>query len=95
MDAEVEQGLMLFSRECTRCHSVNHVGGNVGPELNDPVNITEFKTEAEIMRYIRHAPSVSPATKMPQFDQLNDADVRALVQYFKAMKLSKVPQQGQ
>ena len=91
-DVEVEHGLMLFSRECTRCHSINHVGGKVGPELNDPINVTEYKTGAEISRYIRNAPSVSPATKMPRFDQLNDADVRALVQYLKAMKLSKVPE---
>ena len=86
-NAQVKQGFSLFSRYCIRCHSVNHTGGNLGPELNQPKNITDYFTVQQLTDFILDAPSLRPKTKMPVFKSiLNNEDALAIQHYLKAMK---------
>jgi hypothetical protein len=35
-------GFLIFKDRCIRCHSINLQGGDLGPELNIPMNVTEY-----------------------------------------------------
>ena len=87
---EVKQGFSLFSRYCIRCHSINHTGGKLGPELNLPKNITDYYTVHKLTAFILNAPSFRPETKMPIFKNvLSNDDALAIQHYLKAMKFTE------
>lgn len=86
-NTKVKHGFSLFSRYCIRCHSVNHTGGKLGPELNLPKNITDYFTVQKLTDFILDAPSFRPKTKMPVFKNiLDNVDALAIQHYLKAMK---------
>ena len=89
--ADVKKGFILFSQYCIRCHSINLTGGQVGPELNVPRNVTEYFKENELAGFILNAPSYRAGTKMPVFDDLiNQNEMEDLLDYLKQMKLEKI-----
>ena len=89
-DARINNGFMLFSRYCIRCHSVNLSGGKVGPELNIPKNITEYFKEQELPKFILNANAYRAGTKMPNFESIiTTDDAENIVHYLKQMKSEK------
>lgn len=89
-NVQVNNGFVLFSRYCIRCHSVNLSGGKVGPELNIPKNITEYFKEQALPKFIHNATAYRAGTKMPNFESTITADdVEAIVSYLKQMKTEK------
>lgn len=87
---DIRTGFNLFSTYCIRCHSVNLSGGQVGPELNIPKNITEYFIEAELVGFILNAPAYRSGTKMPSFEKILDRQqAEAIVTYLKQMKNEK------
>ncbi len=89
-DAAVAHGEDLFRRYCRTCHAVNLQGGALGPELNVPMNVTEYLDAAVLKRLIRDPATVRASSKMPASPQLADADVDALVSYLAFMKSRKI-----
>lgn len=88
---QVKHGFALFSRYCIRCHSVNLAGGNVGPELNIPKNVSEYFQEQELVGFIRNASAYRVGTKMPSFENLMTVDdTQAIVDYLKQKKAEKI-----
>jgi len=81
-------GFTVFRRECIACHAVNGEGGTVGPELNVPRSIVEYRPEAQIRAYVRD-PSSFRYTTMPSHPHLSDADLDGLIAYFRAMAGAK------
>lgn len=91
LDTEIRQGFSLFSTYCIRCHSVNLAGGQVGPELNVPKNITEYFIEQELPGFILNASAYRSGTKMPAFDETLDANqVQSILRYLRHMKTEKI-----
>lgn len=84
---KITQGFALFSRYCIRCHSVNHTGGKLGPELNLPKNITDYYTQQKLSDFILDASTFRVNTKMPVFkDILSKKEVLKIQHYLKSMK---------
>jgi mono/diheme cytochrome c family protein len=82
------RGYELFRGHCIKCHAINREGGRVGPDLNVPQNITEYRPEDQIRAYIRN-PAAFRYGNMPAHPELTDADLDALVAYLRAMKTLK------
>lgn len=87
-DSPAMRGFAVFARECVRCHAVNREGGRVGPELNVPLSIVEYRPEAQIRAYIRDPLSFRYGN-MPAHPGLSDGDLDGLVAYFRAMSQRK------
>jgi mono/diheme cytochrome c family protein len=94
-DAKVKQGYVVFANNCLPCHRLNDAGpSQVGPDLNLPLNPTEYFREGILQRWVRDPQSVrlSSTNVMPPFPRtaLSDADLDALVAYLQHMAPRKV-----
>ncbi len=83
-----QKGFRLFREGCIRCHAVNREGGRVGPDLNVPQNVLEYRPEVQVRAYIRN-PRTFRYSNMPAHPHLTDGDLDALIEYFRSMKDQK------
>jgi mono/diheme cytochrome c family protein len=93
-DAGVARGMKLFQQTCLACHTMNRQGpSQVGPDLNLPLNPTEYFKEPILPLYIRNPKSIRTweNSKMPGFgpEVLSDQDLANLVAYLKEMAKEK------
>jgi mono/diheme cytochrome c family protein len=89
-DTSARSGQKVFFAMCLPCHQLNGGGaGKVGPDLGQPMNATQYLTEAGLRAIIRDPRAVRtwPDQHMAGFDPktLPEADVDALVAYLRAM----------
>ncbi len=82
------RGFAIFKEQCVHCHAVNREGGRVGPELNVPKSIVEYRPVDQIKAYIKD-PMTFRYGNMPAHPSLKDGDLDDLVSYFSAMKTRK------
>lgn len=95
-DSPVRAGQALFITQCMACHTLNGAGSaSVGPDLNRPMNPTEYLTPVGLTRLIRDPRAVRswPDQRMPGFDpsMLSDADLERVVAYLGHMAGRKAP----
>ena len=83
-DSPAQRGFAVFRRECIACHAINGEGGKVGPELNVPRSIVEYREAAQLKAFIRD-PRSFRYTSMPTHAHLTDAELEALLAYFTHM----------
>ncbi len=93
-DSKVKAGFEIFVRNCSPCHRLNGVGsGDVGPDLNSPMNPTEYFREGIFEKYVRDPGSLLrwPDQKMPSFppDVLSDTELSQLRAYLATMARHK------
>lgn len=92
-DAAPMRGFKTFKTHCLRCHSVNLQGGELGPELNVPKNVTEYWDAQHLRAFILDATAYHAHSKMPSFvGVLKDGDIDDLVAYIALMKTRKLAQ---
>ncbi|CAB3749191.1 c-type cytochrome [Paraburkholderia humisilvae] len=89
-DAGVKRGHDVFVVQCIACHKMNGGGaGNVGPDLGQPMNVTQYFKDAGLRALIRdpHKVRTWPEQRMVGFQPsvISDADVDALLKYLHAM----------
>ncbi len=87
-DAPAWQGYAIFRGQCISCHAINGEGGTVGPELNVPQSIVEYRPAEQIKAYVRD-PSQFRYTTMPAHLDLTPQDLDTLIAYFQAMATRK------
>ena len=81
-------GYDLFQEACASCHSINGQGGKIGPDLNIPRSIIEYRPIPQIRAYVRN-PQATRYTSMPAHPNLNERDLDSLIAYFRAMSARK------
>lgn len=91
--AAARRGFATFQRQCIACHTINGEGGGKAPELNYPVNITEYYREAWLSRWIASPQSIRFSTTMPGLDPTlpeRDRQVADLIAYLRSMRGRKI-----
>jgi cytochrome c2 len=81
-------GYNLFQNQCITCHTINGIGGEMGPELNYPKSVTEYWVEAELVNYIVNPASFRNKAKMPTLGITNQQS-QEIVDYLKYMAKNK------
>ncbi|MBI2362473.1 MAG: cytochrome c [Elusimicrobia bacterium] len=76
------RGYALFRARCVKCHGLDQEGGSVGPDLNSPRSVTEYRPKDQLKAFIRKASSFR-YTQMPDQDNLSDQDLEDLWRYLK------------
>ena len=84
----VRAGQALFVTQCLPCHQLNGAGSStVGPDLNKPMNPTEYFTRAALHALIRDPRSVRawPGQILPGFpaDKMSDREIDLVIVYLK------------
>ena len=92
----IRAGQALFVTQCLTCHRLNGAGSaDVGPDLNLPMNPTEYFKAAALHLYIRDPASVRhwPGQRMPAFDKsaLSDLEIDNIIAYLQHMSGRKKP----
>lgn len=82
------QGFSIFRQQCLECHAMNREGGRIGPDLNVPQSIVEYRPTEQIRAYIRNPLAFRYGT-MPAHPGLSDQNLDALLAYFETMKTQK------
>jgi mono/diheme cytochrome c family protein len=83
-------GQILFVSKCLSCHMLNQAGSaSAGPDLNLPMNPTEYFTDVALRALIRDPRSVRvwPEQRMPGFaaDDLSNEDLDLILAYLRHM----------
>ena len=89
-DPRFTPGLNVFVKNCFACHTMNGNGtSQIGPDLNIPMNPTEYLRETAFKKLIRNPSDVRtwPNAVMKGFskDVLSDEDLDNLILYLKDM----------
>jgi mono/diheme cytochrome c family protein len=79
------KGLETFRTQCISCHAINGEGGKVGPDLNVPQSIVEYRPIAQVKAYIRD-PQTFRYSTMPAHRALSETELDELIAYFTTMK---------
>jgi mono/diheme cytochrome c family protein len=94
-DSAITRGFQQFTKNCFTCHSMNLQGNmNVGPDLNIPMNPTEYYSEKILKKLIRDPRSLRkwPTAKMYGFGEetISEDGLNDLIAYLKHMADQKV-----
>jgi cytochrome c2 len=87
-DHPAQRGSELFQSTCSSCHRINGIGGQVGPELNRPMSVTEYWDETTLRQMMKDPSQVRDGSKMPAF-HLKDEKIDDIVAYLKWMGQNK------
>lgn len=90
--ATAQRGFLSFRKYCLSCHLINGEGGGKAPELNYPVNITEYFREDWLRKWIDRPQALRAGTTMPGLGleiKNREAVIGDLIAYLRAMKLQK------
>jgi mono/diheme cytochrome c family protein len=87
-DSAAWAGFAVFRNDCIACHAINGEGGTIGPELNVPQSIVEYRPAGQIKAYIRD-PATFRYGSMPAHPHLSEQQLDELLAYFTTMKALK------
>lgn len=85
-DSDIRTGQALYVTQCMACHKLNAAGSSdVGPDLNQPANPTEYFKPDALKKYIRDPASLRrwDGMQMQGFskDALSDHEIDLIISY--------------
>lgn len=80
-NAALQPAFELYKKNCIKCHSLNKIGGLMGPEFNHPTNITTYWTRQNIIAFAKNPQSFRYNSKMPPITNLTDDELNLIVDY--------------
>jgi mono/diheme cytochrome c family protein len=89
------RGFSNFKVHCLKCHALGGIGGNVGPELHYPRNVTQYWRPELLTKWLLDPASFRNPNRMPPLapDHPNRALIaHEVVEYLKSIS-SRIPQQ--
>ncbi|MQM29954.1 MAG: hypothetical protein CRU78_05160 [Candidatus Accumulibacter phosphatis] len=87
-NSEVARGFTIFREQCLKCHSVNLQGGEVGPELNIPKNITEYRSTSFLRQWLHDPNQFRARARMPP-TELTPVEIDEVIAYLRHMARHK------
>ena len=81
-DSAAARGFKIFKGRCLRCHAMNQQGGKIGPDLNAPQSIVQYRSKEWLASWTRQ-PSQYRYTHMPDHLDLTDQNLDDLYEYFR------------
>ncbi len=92
LSGSIKSGFDIFRNHCLKCHSINLEGGELGPELNIPKNITEYRNKKYLRAFILDSNAYRFRSTMPPFkDILTIKQIDEVLAYISWMKKNKAP----
>lgn len=82
-------GYELFKSRCQTCHSINKIGGKMGPELNFPKSVTEYWKPEDLKAFIQHPEAYRNEVKMPNLG-IKPKEAEDIVKYLEYMSRNKI-----
>lgn len=82
-------GYELFKNRCQTCHSINKIGGKMGPELNFPKNVTEYWKTEDLKAFIQKPEAYRFEVKMPNLG-IKPKEAEEIVKYLEYMSKNKL-----
>lgn len=90
---QVRKGFEAFGRYCLSCHTMNGRGGSRAPDLNYPVNVTEYFDESWLFRLIDEPRDLRWNATMPGLNRKlpnREQTIRDIIAYLKSMRDKKI-----
>ncbi|MFN5746170.1 MAG: c-type cytochrome [Methylococcaceae bacterium] len=87
---QVRRGFNAFIQHCAQCHQINGEGGVIGPELNYPVNVTEYWRAEWLPRFIANPQAIRHNSHMTGLGANQSAVIEDIVSYLGAMTARKL-----
>lgn len=89
-DNELAQaGFTQFKQKCLKCHKINQIGGNMGPEFNYPKNITSYWQKEDIYQFALNPQSYRISSSMAAIPHLSREEFNLIYTYLEYMKDKK------
>ncbi len=83
-DKDFLVGYELFKNRCQTCHSINKIGGKMGPELNYPKSVTQYWKIEDLKAFIQKPEAYRNEVKMPNLG-IKKAEAEEIVKYLAYM----------
>jgi len=83
--AGVATGFAMYRDHCMKCHSINKVGGIMGPEFNYPKNITEYWDIEHMWAFVKNPQSYRYRSTMPAQTDLSRKEFDEIIAYLQVM----------
>lgn len=83
-------GYELFKNRCQTCHSINKIGGKMGPELNYPKSVTEYWKTDDLKAFIQNPAAYRNDVKMPNLG-IKPEEATEIVKYLSYMSKTPTP----
>ena len=90
-NSALEPAFELFKQNCMKCHSINKIGGIMGPEFNYPTNITTYWQREHIIAFAKNPQSYRYSSKMAAITKLSDEELNLIVDYLEYVKDRPLP----
>lgn len=78
-------GFELYKDHCIKCHSINRIGGTMGPEFNEPRNITSYLDIEMMWAYVQNPQSFRYNARMHPIKDLSRAEFDEIIAYLKGL----------